>query len=161
MKEKTRDSVPVDKAARFERLFNREKFTRRTLKVYRVAGPMVLGYFALSMLNSSGLFPGLSMDDLPHWLRVIIALLTYGIALATPILFVIASVGGFAVKSDWIFALPLWLFSSASGMFLVTVYMAGALSPSDQYQVWTIASLFLLLSAALATLVGYRRRTKE
>jgi hypothetical protein len=159
MKAKTRASEPVDKASRLQQLFNREKFTRRTLKVYRVAGPVVLGYFALSMLSSSGLFGGLTMDDLPHWVRVIIALLTYGVVLATPVLFVIACIGGVAVKSDWLFALPLWLFSSATGMFLVTVYMAGALSASDQSQVWTIASLFLLLSAAWATVVGYRRRT--
>ena len=71
----------------------------------------------------------------------------------------VLDIGGVAVKSDWLFALPLWLFSSATGMFLVTVYMAGALSASDQSQVWTIASLFLLLSAAWATVVGYRRRT--
>jgi len=160
MKEKTRDSAPVDKATRLERLFNREKFTRRTLKVYRVAGPLVLGYFALSMLDTAGVFGDLSAEDFPHWSRVIFALVTYGIVLATPILFVIASVGGLAVRSDWPFALPLWLFSSASGMFLVTVYMAGALSPSDQYQVWTIASLFMLLSAAWATVVGYRRLKK-
>jgi hypothetical protein len=160
MKEKNRDSVAVDKATRFERLFNREKFTRRTLKFYRVAGPLVLAYFALSMLSSAGLFGGLSLDDFPHWSKVILALLTYGIVLVTPILFVIASVGGLAVRSDWPFALPLWLFSSASGMFLVTVYMAGALSPSDQNQVWTIASLFMLLSAAWATVVGYRRLKK-
>lgn len=159
MKAKTSASKPVDKASRLERLFDREKFTRRTMKVYRVAGPVVLGYFALSMLNSSGLFGSLTMDDFPHWARVIIALLTYGIVLAAPVLFVIACIGGVAAKSDWLFALPLWLFSSASGMFLVTIYMAGALSASDQYQVWTIASLFLLLSAAWATVVGYRRRT--
>jgi hypothetical protein len=160
MDKKTRVSAPVDKATRLERLFNREKFTRRTLKVYRVAGPLVLGYFALSMLNTTGLLGSLSADAFPHWARVIFALLTYGIVLATPVLFVIASIGGVAVKSDWPFALPLWLFASASGMFLVTVYMAGALSVSDQYQVWKIASLFMLLSAAWATVVGYRRKTK-
>jgi hypothetical protein len=142
----------------FGRLFNRDKFRSRALKVYRVAGPIVLCYFSLSLLQSAGLLGGLSMDDAPHWLLVIYALLTYCIAVATPVLFVLASVGGMALRSDWRFSAPLWLFSLASGLFLVTVFMAGALPRADQAQVWTIASVALVVSAAWATVVGYRRR---
>ena len=86
------------------------------------------------------------------------ALVTYGIALATPILFVLSSIGGLALKSDWQFAAPLWLFSAASGLFLVTIFMAGSLSLADQRQVWTVASILLLASAAWATVEGYRAR---
>lgn len=159
MKAKPVAPDPADKASRFDRLFNREKFTRRTLKVYRVAGPLVLGYFALSMLNSSGAFGSLTADDVPHWILVIYSLLTFGVALATPVLFIIASVGGLSVKSDWRFALPLWLCSFATGLFLVTIFMVRQLTLEDQAQVWTTAQLLLLVSAAWATVVGYRRKS--
>ena len=68
-----------------------------------------------------------------------------------------ATVGGLALKDEWRFAAPLWLFSAASGLFLVTVFMASSLALDDQRQVWTVSSLLLLASAAWATVVGYRR----
>lgn len=147
-------SVP---ASKLDRLFNRDKFRRRTMKVYRVAGPVVLAYFAMLLLQSTGLLGGLSAEDLPQWLLTLYALLTFGIALASPVLFVLATVGGMALKSDWRFAAPLWLFSGAAGLFLVTVFFVRDLPLSDQQQAWTIASALLLASAAWATVVGYRR----
>lgn len=145
-----------DPATGLARLFNGEKFRRRAMKFYRVGGPIMLVYFALSILRSAGLLGGLSMDSVPHWVAVLYALVTYGIALAAPFLFVLASVGGLALKSDWRFSMPLWLFAFGAGMFLVTVFMAGALSRADQQQVWNIASVLLLISAAWATVVAYR-----
>ena len=62
-----------------------------------MTGPLVLGYFALSMLNSSGALGSLTANDIPHWILVIYSLLTFGVALATPVLFIIASVGGMTV----------------------------------------------------------------
>ena len=159
MKPKPVAPDPADKASRFDRLFNREKFTRRALKVYRVAGPVVLGYFALSMLSSSGAFGSLTSDDVPHWILVIYSLLTFGVALATPVVFVLSSVGGLSAKSDWRFAVPLWLCSFATGLFLVTVFMVSQLTLEDQAQVWTTAKLLLLVSAAWATVVGYHRKS--
>jgi hypothetical protein len=149
---------PSDTATRLARLFDREKFRRRALKFYRVAGPVVLAYFGVSLLQSAGLVGRVSPDSAPQWLVLLYALVTYGIALLTPVLFVLSSVGGLALKSDWRFAVPLWLFSAASGLFLVTVFMAGSLSLADQRQVWTVASVLLLASAAWATVVGYRSR---
>jgi len=151
-------SSPSDAASRLARLFDAAKFRRRTMKFYRVAGPVVLAYLGLSLLQSAGLLGRLSADNVPYLLVLLYALLTYGIALVTPILFVLATVGGLALKSDWRFAAPLWLFSAASGLFLVTVFMAGSLSLADQRQVWTIASALLLASAAWATVVGYRSK---
>ncbi len=142
----------------FDRLFNRDKFRRRALKFYRVAGPVVLVYFALMLLQSGGLLGKLSADDVPHWMLVIYSLLTFGVALATPVLFVLASVGGLALKTDWRFAVPLWLFAFAAGLFLVTIFMVRQLTLSDQQQVWTTAQALLLVSAAWATVVGYQRR---
>jgi len=152
---------PSDASSRLARLFDSAKFRRRALKVYRVAGPVVLAYFGLSLLQSAGLVGQLSPDNAPQWLVLLYALLTYGIALLTPILFVLSSIGGVSLKSDWRFAAPLWLFSAASGLFLVTVFMAGSLSLSDQRQVWTVASVLLLASAAWATAEGYRSRQEK
>ena len=142
----------------FDRLFNRDKFRRRALKFYRMAGPVILVYFALMLLQSGGLLGDLSADDVPHWMLVIYSLLTFGVALATPVLFVLASVGGLALKTDWRFAVPLWLFAFAAGLFLVTIFMVRQLTLSDQQQVWTTAQVLLLVSAAWATVIGYRRR---
>lgn len=150
---------PSDASSRLARLFDSAKFRRRALKVYRVAGPLVLAYLGLSLLQSAGLVGRLSPDTAPQWLVLLYALVTYGIALLTPVLFVLATIGGLALKSDWRFAAPLWLFSAASGLFLVTVFMAGSLSLADQRQVWTVASILLLASAALATIEAYRPRT--
>jgi hypothetical protein len=147
-------SVP---AGKLDRLFNRDKFRRRTMKVYRAAGPVVLAYFAASLLRSLGLLGEMSEETLPGWLLMLYALLTFGIALASPLLFVLATVGGMALKSDWRFAVPLWLFSAASGLFLVTIFFVRDLPLSDQQQAWTIASVLLLASAAWATVVGYRK----
>ena len=83
---------------------------------------------------------------------------TGGRVVLSPILFVLSTLGGLALKSDWRFAGPLWLFSAASGLFLVTVFMASSLSLADQRQVWTVASVLLLASAAWATVEGYRSR---
>jgi len=149
-------STPADTASRLARLFDKEKFRRRALKLYRVGGPLVLAWFGLSLLQSGGLVGRLSPDNAPYWLVMLYALLTYGIALLTPILFVLSTLGGLALKSDWRFAGPLWLFSAASGLFLVTVFMASSLSLADQRQVWTVASVLLLASAAWATVEGYR-----
>ena len=40
----------------------------------------------------------------------------------------------------------------------MTVFMAGSLSLADQRQVWSVASVLLLASAAWATVEGYRSR---
>ncbi len=147
---------PADTSSRLARLFNIEKFRRRALKVYRFAGPIVLAYFAVSLLQSAGLVGQLSPDTAPGWLAMLYALVTYGIAMLTPILFVLSTVGALALKAEWRFAGPLWLFSAASGLFLVTVFMAGSLSLADQRQVWNVASVLLMVSATWATVVGYR-----
>lgn len=139
------------------RLFNVEKFRRRAFKVYRVAGPVVLAWFAVGLLQSAGLLGQLSADALPGWAATIYALLTLGLVMVTPLLFIVATVGGLALKDEWRFAAPLWLFSTASGLFLVTVFMASSLALEDQRQVWTVSSLLLLASATWATVVGYRR----
>lgn len=149
---------PSDAGSRLARLFDSAKFRRRAVKFYRIAGPVVLAYFGLSLLQSAGLVGRLSPDSAPQWLVLLYALVTYGIALLTPVFFVLASIGGVALKSDWRFAAPLWLFSAASGLFLVTVFMAGSLSLADQRQVWSVASVLLLASAAWATVEGYRSR---
>ena len=153
----TQDPGASAPASKLDRLFNRDKFRRRTMKVYRVAGPVVLAFFAVSLLQSLGLVGEMSEEALPGWLLTLYALLTFGIALASPALFVLATVGGMALKSDWRFVVPLWLFSGASGLFLVTVFFVRDLPLSDQQQAWTIASMLLLASAAWATVVGYRR----
>jgi hypothetical protein len=153
---KSASPPPSDASSRLARLFDSAKFRRRALKVYRVAGPVVLAYLGMTMLQSAGLVGRLSPDNAPQWLVLLYALVTYGIALLTPILFVLSSVGAVALKSDWRFATPLWLFSAASGLFLVTVFMAGSLSLADQRQVWTVANILLLASAAWATVEGYR-----
>jgi hypothetical protein len=144
-------SVP---AGKLDRLFNRDKFRRRTMKVYRAAGPIVLAFFAMSLLQALGLLGEMSEETLPGWLLTLYVLLTFGLALASPVLFVLATVGGMALRSDWRFAVPLWLFSGASGLFLATVFFVPL---SDQQQASTIASVLLLASAAWATVVGYRR----
>ena len=144
-------------ASKLDRLFNRDKFRRRTLKVYRVAGPIVLAFFAVSLLQSLGLVGEMSEETLPGWLLTLYALVTFGIALASPALFVLATVGGMALTSDWRFAVPLWLFAGATGLFLVTVFFVRDLPLPDQQQAWTIASTLLLGSAAWATVVGYRK----
>ena len=149
---------PSDAGSRLARLFDSAKFRRRAVKFYRIAGPVVLAYFGLSLLQSAGLVGRLSPDSAPQWLVLLYARVTYGIALLTPVFFVLASIGGVALKSDWRFAAPLWLFSAASGLFLVTVFMAGSLSLADQRQVWSVASVLLLASAAWATVEGYRSR---
>ena len=157
MKKPTTPPAP-DKTSRLSRLFDGEKFRRRALTFYRIAGPVVLAYFGVSLLQSAGLVGQISPDTAPGWLVMLYALVTYGIALLTPVLFVLSTVGALALKSDWRFAGPLWLFSAASGLFLVTVFMAGSLSLADQRQVWTVASALLLASAAWATVEGYRAR---
>jgi hypothetical protein len=153
----TQDPGASAPASKLDRLFNRDKFRRRTMKFYRVAGPMVLAFFAVSLLQTLGLVGEMSEQTLPGWLLTLYALLTFGIALASPVLFVLATVGGMALKSDWRFAAPLWLFSGAAGLFLVTVFFVRDLPLPDQQQAWTIASALLLASAAWATAVGYRR----
>jgi hypothetical protein len=150
--------APDAPAGRLDRLFDRAKFRRRCTKFYRVAGPLVIGYFAISMLQSAGVFGGLSAGDMPHWILVIYSLLTFCIAVATPVLFVLASVGGFALKSDWQFSVPLWLFAFAAGLFLVTIFMVRSLSLADQQTVWTTAQVLLLVSAAWATVFSYWRK---
>jgi len=153
-----KDPATTAPVSKLDRLFNREKFRRRALKFYRVAGPLVLVFYALSLLQSLGLVGKMSEETLPRWFLTIYALLTFGIALATPILFVLASVGGMALRTDWRFAAPLWLFSGASGLFLVTVFFVRDLTLADQEQVWAVATVLLLGSAAWATVVGYRRQ---
>jgi len=152
-----RTAEPAKSKTGLARLFDSEKFRRRTIKVYRIAGPVALAYFALTFLQSFGLLGSLSADKVPQWLLMAYALTTFGLALATPILFILASVGGLALKADWRFSMPLWLFSFGSGLFLVTVFLVKELTLSDQQQVWNTARLLLLISAAWATAVGYRR----
>lgn len=94
---------------------------------------------------------------MPQSLQTAYALLTFGLALATPILFILACVGGLALRADWRFAVPLWLFSFGAGLFLVTVFLVRELSLADQQQVWATARILLLVSAAWATVIGYRK----
>jgi hypothetical protein len=156
--DKTSEPAPTAPASKLDRLFDRGKFRRRTLKFYRVAGPVVLAYFALSLLHSAGLFGSLSADDLPRWLMMLYAVLTFGVAIITPVLFVLASVGAMALKSDWRFAVPLWTFAFSAGLFLVTVFFVRQMTLADQQQVWNVATALLVVSAAWATAVGYRRK---
>jgi len=147
---------PLKPAQGLDRLFNREKFRRRTLKVYRVLGPLLLAVFAWQLVRSSGLVGDVFAGGLPEWLYTTYVVVTMGLAIITPVLFVISTVGALATISDWRFSAPLWMFSTAAGLFLVSALLLPNMPPDDQQQVWNVAALLLLLSAAWATVEGYR-----
>ncbi len=153
---KARD--PLKPCERLDRLFDRDKFKRRTLKVYRVLGPLVLLIYAWQLLRGSGLLGDAPAGNLPEWLYTAYVVLTMGLAAIAPVLFVISTVGALATVRDWRFSAPLWMFSTAAGLFLVTALVLPGMPPADQQQVWNVAALLLLLSAAWATVEGYRPR---
>lgn len=149
---------PLERSNKLDRLFDRVKFRRRTLAVYRVAGPLALAvclYYALAAVGFVPATPGISS---PGWLGTAFLLLGMGIAAITPLLFFISTVGGLATAADWRFAAPLWCFSVASGLFLVTAFMGRGLSPDDRAQIWLVASIMFCVSAAWATVVGHSRK---
>lgn len=141
-----------------DRLFDRDKFRRRTLAFYRFAGPAVLLVYAWHGLVALGLATEPLEGNVPGWLYTLYVMVTMGAAVATPVLFVMATVGGLATVSDWRFAAPLWLFSVAAGLFLAMALVLPDLPPGEQAEVWRVASALLLASAAWATVAGYRAR---
>jgi hypothetical protein len=149
---------PLRPRGGLDRLFDREKFRRRTLAFYRFAGPAVLLVYAWYGLVALGLVTEPLEGNVPGWLYTLYVLVTIGAAVAAPVLFVIATIGGLATSSDWRFAAPLWLFSVAAGLFLATALVLPDLPRGEQAEVWRVASALLLASAASATVVGYRAR---
>lgn len=149
---------PLERSAKLDRLFDRVKFRRRTLAVYRVAGPLVLAVCLYYALAAVGLLPAAPGSSSPGWLGTAFLLLGMGIAAITPLLFFISTVGGLATAADWRFAAPLWCFSASSGLFLVTAFMGRGLTHEDRVQIWLVASIMFCLSAAWATVVGYSRK---
>ena len=121
--------------------------------MYRFAGPAVYAFYALVAL---GVVAEPLEGNMPESLYTLYAVLTMGVALATPVLFVIATVGGLATAADWRFAAPLWLFSAAVGLFLLTTMVFPDLLLPHEQTVWPVAASLLLVSAAWATVVGYR-----
>lgn len=149
---------PLERDNKLDRLFNRVKFRRRTLRVYRVAGPLALAVCLYYALAAVGMVPAAPGSASPGWLGSALMVLGIGIAAVTPLLFFIATVGGLSTAADWRFAAPLWCFSAASGLFLVTAFMGRGLTHDDRVQIWLVASIMFCVSAAWATVVGYSRK---
>ena len=150
---------PLRPGGGLDRLFDRSKFRRRTLVFYRLAGPAVLLVGAWYALVALGIVPDLVEGNLPGWLYTLLVLVTMGLALAAPLLFVVATIGGLAMASDWRFAAPLWLFSIASGLFVATALVLSDLPERDQALLSRVAGTLLFVSAAWATVAGYREKS--